>query len=319
VIESHPALAGRKLLLCASTGGHLWQLERIARAFDVRDDSLWVTFDTPQARSLLQGRRVLYVPYISPRDFRGVLKATVAIDHNLRNESFDGVLTTGAGLALSTILPATRHGLRRLYIESVSRVTGPSLSGRIVHATRVFETWTQHAGWASGRWTYHGSILGNLTPRIGAEKGVRRVFVTLGTIKPYPFSRLVEHLATLLPPEVEVVWQLGVTQAPPGLRGTVHQFMSSTDFTDETRRADVVIPQAVGARGARRRPPGGDRGPGRSGRHRTRQGSRRVDPRGPRDRGGPGGDPCPPARLTSGSPSCTSATTPTAFAVGSRP
>jgi UDP-N-acetylglucosamine--N-acetylmuramyl-(pentapeptide) pyrophosphoryl-undecaprenol N-acetylglucosamine transferase len=244
VIEPHPALTGRKLLLCASTGGHLWQLERIARAFDVRDDSLWVTFDTPQARSLLEGRRVLYVPYISPRDFRGVLKATVAIDRRLRNEKFEGLLTTGAGLALSTILPATLRGLRRLYIESVSRVTGPSLSGRIVHATRLFETWTQHERWASGRWTYHGSILGDLTPRIGAEKEVRRVFVTLGTIKPYPFSRLVEHVAALLPPEVEVVWQLGATQAPPGLRGTVHQFMPSTDFTDETRRADVVITHA---------------------------------------------------------------------------
>ena len=41
-----------------------------------------------------------------------------------------------------------------------------------------------------------------------------------------------------------MVWQLGVTQAPPGLRGTVHQFMPSTDFTDETRRADVVITHA---------------------------------------------------------------------------
>jgi UDP-N-acetylglucosamine transferase subunit ALG13 len=244
VIERHPALVGRKLLLCASTGGHLWQLDRIARRFDVSDESLWVTFDTAQARSLLAGRRVLYVPYISPRDLRGVLTATVAIDRALKNESFEGVLTTGAGIAVSTIVPATRHGLRRVYIESVSRVTGPSLSGRIVHATRLFETWTQHPGWASGRWTYHGSILGNLASRIGTDKEVRRVFVTLGTIKPYQFGRLVEHLAATIPPDVEVVWQLGVTPAPSGLRGTVHQFMSPTDFADETRRADVVITHA---------------------------------------------------------------------------
>jgi UDP-N-acetylglucosamine--N-acetylmuramyl-(pentapeptide) pyrophosphoryl-undecaprenol N-acetylglucosamine transferase len=244
VIEPHPAFAGRKLLLCASTGGHLWQLERIARAFDVRDDSLWVTFDTAQARSLLEGRRVLYVPYIAPRDFRGVLGATRAIDRALGSESFEGVLTTGAGIALSTIVPATRRGLRRLYIESVSRVTGPSLSGRIVHATRLFETWAQHPGWASGRWTYHGSVLGTLAPRIGQEKEVRRVFVTLGTIKPYQFGRLVEHLAAVLPPHVEVVWQLGVTQAPPGLRGTVHQFISGHEFTQETRLADVIITHA---------------------------------------------------------------------------
>jgi UDP-N-acetylglucosamine transferase subunit ALG13 len=187
---------------------------------------------------------VLYVPYIAPRDFRGVLGATRAIDRALGSESFEGVLTTGAGIALSTIVPATRRGLRRLYIESVSRVTGPSLSGRIVHATRLFETWAQHPGWASGRWTYHGSVLGTLAPRIGPEKEVRRVFVTLGTIKPYQFGRLVEHLTAVLPPHVEVVWQLGVTQAPSGLRGTVHQFISGPEFTRETRRADVVITHA---------------------------------------------------------------------------
>lgn len=244
MIEPHPVLAGRKLLLCASTGGHLWQLERIARSFSVSDDSLWVTFDNPQSRSLLAGRRVLYVPYIAPRDFRGVLKASVAIDRALRSESFDGVVSTGAGIALSTIVPATRRRLRRLYIESVSRVTGPSLSGRLVHATRLYETWTQHPAWGTERWTYHGSVLGDLVARAGAEKEVRRVFVTLGTIKPYTFGRLVERVAAILPPEVEVVWQLGVTPAPPALRGQVHQQLSAEDFVAETRRADVVITHA---------------------------------------------------------------------------
>ena len=241
MIEPHPALAGGKLLLCASTGGHLWQLERIARDFQARDDSLWVTFDTEQSRSLLAGRRVLHVPYIAPRDYRGVLSGAVAIDRALRRERFDGLVTTGAGIALSAIVPATRHRLRRLYIESVSRVTGPSLSGRMVHWTRLFETWTQHQGWATDRWTYHGSVLAELVARSVGERPVERVFVTLGTIKPYTFQRLVERVAAVLPPEVDVVWQLGITPAPPGLRGTVHQFMSAAEFTAETRRADVVV------------------------------------------------------------------------------
>jgi UDP-N-acetylglucosamine transferase subunit ALG13 len=241
VIDPHPALVGRKLLLCASTGGHLWQLERIARRFDARADSLWVTFDTPQSRSLLEGRRVLYVPYVAPRDVRGVVRATIAIDAALRKESFDGVVSTGAGIAVSAILPTARRRMRRLYIESVSRVSGPSLSGRIVHATRLFETWAQHPGWAAGRWTYHGSVLGGLAARSGAPREVERVFVTLGTIKPYQFGRLVERVAEILPPHVEVVWQLGATEAPSGLRGTVHQQLSAEDFAAETRRADVVI------------------------------------------------------------------------------
>jgi UDP-N-acetylglucosamine transferase subunit ALG13 len=241
VIDPHPTLTGRKLLLCASTGGHLWQLERIARRFDARPDSLWVTFDMPQSRSLLDGRRVLYVPYVAPRDLRGVLRATAAIDAALRKECFDGLVSTGAGLALSTILPATRRRLRRLYIEDVCRVSGPSLTGRILHGTRLFETWAQHPGWASGRWTYHGSVLRDLAARTGAPREVERVFVTLGTIKPYQFGRLVERVAEILPAHVDLVWQLGVTEAPPGLRGTVHQQLSAADFAAKTRRADVVI------------------------------------------------------------------------------
>jgi UDP-N-acetylglucosamine--N-acetylmuramyl-(pentapeptide) pyrophosphoryl-undecaprenol N-acetylglucosamine transferase len=244
VLEPHPALAGGKLLLCASTGGHLWQLERIARTFDAREDSLWVTFDTEQSRSLLAGRRVLYVPYVSPRDVRGVLTAMVRIDQALRTETFDGVVSTGAGLALSTIGPTTVRRMRRLYIESVSRVTGPSLTGRIIHATRLYETWAQHQGWASGRWTYHGSVLGNLVARTRGVHEVRRVFVTLGTIKPYHFSRLVERVAAVIPPGADVVWQLGVTPAPAGLRGTVHDHMSAEQFTEATRRADVVVTHA---------------------------------------------------------------------------
>jgi UDP-N-acetylglucosamine--N-acetylmuramyl-(pentapeptide) pyrophosphoryl-undecaprenol N-acetylglucosamine transferase len=244
MIEPPLDLVGRKLLLCASTGGHLWQLERIAGMFDAREDSLWVTFDSPQSRSLLAGRRVHYVPYIPPRGYRGVVTASRDIEMLLQRESFDAVISTGAGIALSTIVPAGRRRMRRLYIESVSRVSGPSLSGRIVHATRLFETWTQHPGWASPRWTFHGSVLGNLTARPTAEREIRRVFVTLGTIMPYRFDRLVRRVAHVLPPEVDVVWQLGATPAPDGLRGEVYEQLTAEECSSHARDADVVITHA---------------------------------------------------------------------------
>jgi UDP-N-acetylglucosamine--N-acetylmuramyl-(pentapeptide) pyrophosphoryl-undecaprenol N-acetylglucosamine transferase len=241
VIEPPKELMGKKLLLCASTGGHLWQLERIARSFDVADDSLWVTFDTEQSRSLLRGRRVLHIPYIAPRDYRGVAQGTVALARAMRRESFDGLVTTGSAIALATILSTVRRPKRRLYIESVSRVNGPSLSGRMVHATQLFDTWTQHARWAADRWEFHGSILGDLQARDRADSELRRVFVTLGTIRPYGFRRLVDRMASILPPEVEVVWQLGCTEPPADLPGEVHAQMSAEQFAEETRRADVVV------------------------------------------------------------------------------
>src|SRR5699024_2965519 len=64
-----------RLLLAASTGGHLTQLVRFARSAGVFDRATWVTFDSPQSRSLLAGQRVVWVEYIAPRDVQGVLRA----------------------------------------------------------------------------------------------------------------------------------------------------------------------------------------------------------------------------------------------------
>lgn len=241
MLEPPLDLVNKKVMLCASTGGHLWQLERIARRLQVTEDSLWVTFDTGQSRALLQGRRVLYVPYIAPRDVLAVLKAAVRIDRALRRESFDALVSTGSAIAVSSIVAAPRRHMRRLYIESVSRVSGPSLSGRIVHATRLYETWAQHPGWATGRWQYHGSVLDNRRAQSGARTDLRRVFVTLGTIKPYQFTRLVERLMVILPVGVDVVWQLGSTEPVPSMRGDVHSYMSPEEFAAQTHRADVVV------------------------------------------------------------------------------
>lgn len=241
MLEPPPELLNRKFMLCASTGGHLWQLERIARRLQVTDDSLWVTFDTAQSRALLAGRRVLYVPYISPRDVRGMLKAAVQIDRALRRETFDALVSTGAGIAVSSIVATPRRAMRRLYIESVSRVTGPSLSGRIVYATRLYETWAQHPGWATGRWQFHGSVLDNRCAQAGTRTDLRRVFVTMGTIKPYQFTRLVERLMTILPADVDVVWQLGATKPVASMTGDVHAYMSPEEFAAQTHRADVVV------------------------------------------------------------------------------
>jgi hypothetical protein len=54
-IDSSPS-PQRKLLLVASTGGHLAQLVRLAPGLGASPSSLWVTFDSVQSRSLLAAR-----------------------------------------------------------------------------------------------------------------------------------------------------------------------------------------------------------------------------------------------------------------------
>jgi UDP-N-acetylglucosamine transferase subunit ALG13 len=131
----------------------------------------------------------------------------------------------------------------RLYIESVSRFDGPSLSGRMIAAGRLARTLTQHPHWQGGRWGHQGSVLQDYVVEDRPDAPLTSVFVTLGTIRPYQFTRLVERIVAVLPPEVDVVWQVGETD-PAGLPGEVHRYLSAERFDRAVEQADVVITHA---------------------------------------------------------------------------
>jgi UDP-N-acetylglucosamine transferase subunit ALG13 len=70
-----------------------------------------------------------------------------------------------------------------------------------------------------------------------------RIFVTLGTIRPYRFDALVDAvLATGLAGD-STVWQLGETTRDD-LPGSVYNYMSSDEFDTSCADADVVITHA---------------------------------------------------------------------------
>lgn len=235
----------RKMLLAASTGGHIAQLVRLAPGLGATDDSLWVSFDSPQTRSLLRGKRTLLVPYIKPRDWRGTLKAVGQIDKALAGEDFDAAVSTGAALATAALPVARRRGIPALYIESVSRVLGPSLTGRMLYHSRLAEMRTQHRSWAGGRWGLHPSVLEtfSIEDRVAPEGRPLKIFVTLGTIQGYRFDTLVDALlATGLMGE-DTTWQLGYTTRDD-LPGRVVQDMDAASFDRAIHDADVVVTHA---------------------------------------------------------------------------
>ncbi|MEF2977448.1 glycosyltransferase [Subtercola sp. YIM 133946] len=232
------------MLLVASTGGHLAQLVRLAPGLGASDDSVWVTFENSQSISLLAGKRVVYVPYVRPRDLRGAIGAARILREVMKSEHFDLVVSTGAAIAVSALPMARLRGLRTLYIESVSRVHGPSLSGRIIALTHAAELRTQHPSWADSRWTTQPSVFSAFT-RVRRQKKMKpTIFVTLGTIEGYRFDAMIDRvLATGLADE-STVWQLGSTTGRTDLPGTVRQEMSSDEFENYARAADVVLTHA---------------------------------------------------------------------------
>ena len=87
-------LAAGKVLFVASTGGHLTELHHLAPAMRPGSDSIWVTFDSEQSRSLLRDAAVRFVPYVRPRGYRVTARAIGLIGDVIRAEQPVAVVST---------------------------------------------------------------------------------------------------------------------------------------------------------------------------------------------------------------------------------
>ncbi|MBP3037162.1 hypothetical protein J2M53_13000 [Arthrobacter sp. zg-ZUI100] len=212
---------------------------------DASPDSVWVTFDTEQSRSMLEGKNIFYVPYISPRDWRGTLRAYRLLAKFLRGHSFDAVYSTGAAVALAAFLQPRLRKVLKTYIESVSRTEGPSLTGRMVSLLPSVRLLTQHRQWANGRWKYTESILSEYVTKEDekTDQGRPSLFVTLGTIKPYRFDSLVDAVIGTGLADENTIWQLGST-ARSDLPGRVYAHLPAGEFKKAALEASVVITHA---------------------------------------------------------------------------
>jgi UDP-N-acetylglucosamine--N-acetylmuramyl-(pentapeptide) pyrophosphoryl-undecaprenol N-acetylglucosamine transferase len=242
-------LTGKKVLIVASTGGHLAQAVRIAELVSASPESLIVTFESPQSDGLCEERRVAFVPYVKSRDVSGVLRAAVQFRKILRAESFDAVLATGAGVALSALPLSRARRIRSMYVESYSRFDGPSLTGRLMSRLPGVETYTQHEQRQDARWIYAGNVLPADAPPVepspspSPSSRAPRILVTLGTIQVYRFDALVDQVLAALPVGAEVTWQLGCTTRTD-LPGRVTDILPEAEFDQAAREADIVVSHA---------------------------------------------------------------------------
>jgi UDP-N-acetylglucosamine transferase subunit ALG13 len=232
-------------LLVASTGGHLAQLHRWSEVIGSDADSLWVTFENPQSESLLRNRRKLYVPYVAPRDGRGTIAALLRMMREIdwKAEGFTAMVTTGAALGLAGLTAARLHRIPATYIESVSRVRGPSLTGKLASLDPSIQMYCQYEHWANERWKFHGSLFDTFETVPKSRIASPRLFVTLGTIQPYRFDALVDAVLSTGLADSRTVWQLGATTRE-GLAGRAHSQLSASEFESCARAADVVITHA---------------------------------------------------------------------------
>ncbi|WP_418276079.1 glycosyltransferase [Isoptericola jiangsuensis] len=237
-----------RTLLVAATGGHLEELYRIHRRFSPPSGSMtWVTHDDPQSRSLLAGEVVEHVDYVPPRGYSALLRILPQANRIVRDGRFDRVVSTGAGIALPFFLAARARGVPCHYIESAARADGPSLTGSLASRIPGTRLYSQYQSWAGSRWSYRGSLFDDFDVTEAPDGPVRRVVVTLGTMRTFEFGRLVDRLVTVLPevvePGAEILWQLGATSSRPPF-GDVRTGVPHAELRSAIAAADLVVTHA---------------------------------------------------------------------------
>src|SRR4051812_15246555 len=117
---------GSPLLLVASSGGHLAQLLVLEPWYHDRARH-WVSFDTPDAVSLLRGESVTWAHHPTTRSMKNLLRNLILAVRLVRRRRAGALLTTGAGVALPFVIMAWLLRIPTVYIEVFDRIDTPTL------------------------------------------------------------------------------------------------------------------------------------------------------------------------------------------------
>jgi beta-1,4-N-acetylglucosaminyltransferase len=135
-----------QVLLVASSGGHLFQLWALREAWETLDRA-WVTLDTPDVRTLLDGERILFARGPTTRNVPNLLRNIVLAFRLLRRLRPVAIVTTGAGVAVPFVWVGRVLGIHVVYVETMARIHRPSLSYRLVArlVSRTYVQWPELA------------------------------------------------------------------------------------------------------------------------------------------------------------------------------
>ncbi len=232
-------------LFVVSAGGHLEQLSLLLPRLGLaHDEAMWVTYDVEQSRALLAGKRLIAAHHPTTRNLPNAVHNYRLARQVLAQHDIARVISTGAAVAVPFMLRAQQLGIPCHYIESATRVEGPSLSGRILERRAAIHLYRQLGAWGSPRWQRGPCVFDGFGAAMEAQQPMRRVVVSLGT-HGFGFNALVERLAHLVRDlDAEVTWQLGSTPAPDGLHGLVNGMLPPNQLQVAIQDADVVIGHA---------------------------------------------------------------------------
>jgi UDP-N-acetylglucosamine transferase subunit ALG13 len=214
---------------------------------------VWACIDSVHSRSVLSGKHAEFVPRVKPKDYVAVMRSIPVAQRLHHKYHFDQVISTGSGIALSYLPYLRLRGVKAHYVESATRLTEPSVAGRVLQRVPGINLYTQYRNLADGRWHYAGWVYDRFRSTEITPPPIKRAVVVLGTMRSYEFRRFLEYVVPLLRPggaleqlqgfPVETLWQTGITPTD-AYDIDAHAFVPSSELDAAIADADVVIGHA---------------------------------------------------------------------------
>lgn len=121
-----------KVCLVGSSGGHLVHLYML-KPFWQDKDRFWVTFDKEDARSILEGERMIPCYFPTNRNLKALIINTIIAWKTLRKEKPDLIISSGAAVAVPFFYIGKLYGVKTIYIEVFDRIDKATMTGRLVY------------------------------------------------------------------------------------------------------------------------------------------------------------------------------------------
>ena len=211
------------------------------RLVGISEKVTWVTPDTVQSRDLLADEEHIDIPKAMPHDVRATVTTTGRALSVLRQRRWDQVVSTGPLPAVPFMALARAMGLACHFIESAARVTGPSLTARILERIPGIFRYGQYQ-WGRENWEYRGSVFDGFVPTALPEGRVRKIVVTVG-VNGYGFPRLLDAVKRVAPSGADILWQTGATDVSE-LEIDAVPSMPTEELFIAMQEADVVVAHA---------------------------------------------------------------------------
>ncbi len=121
-----------KICFVGSSGGHLTHLYML-KPFWQNKERFWVTFEKEDAKSMLQGERLVGCYYPTNRSIKALIKNTILAFKVLKKEKPDLIISTGAAVAVPFFYVGKLFRAKTVYIEVFDRINKPTLTGKLVY------------------------------------------------------------------------------------------------------------------------------------------------------------------------------------------